>query len=197
MLTAMSLGLNREQMDQIPPGVTMDKVSERVAREGKIIREEPVRGVQKPMSGPKESDSPIKVGVTGEEQGARPKETLRVTDVRTVTWPRPPPSYPLTRSPDITQALEEVVPTPARSTLAGNAKPLGMMGNEHLYRTKPPKCWADEEPYTTLSARKEGSTWKMPPGINLAACVHAVRRGDTDPERRIYSLEGRVEGVLG
>jgi len=139
----------------------------------------------------------MKVGVIGDGRGARPKETLRISDVKTVTWSKPPPSYPLARSPDITQALEEVAPTLAHSTLAGSVKPLGMMGNEHLYRTKPPKCWADEEPYATLSARKECSSWKMPPGINLAACVHAVRRGDTDPECLIYSLEGTVEGALG
>ena len=178
MLTAANLGLTREQMNRVPAHIGW--------KELKDWAQETNLGQKKKVE--------VKVELVETEEGVEKKIKSQLSNAEIVEWPDPP--YPLVRKPDITKAFEVAAPILTQSPLAEEVKPLGLMGHEYFYRPHPPRRWADEETNAVQFAKKESGVWKMPPGVNLAACVHAVRQGDIDPEHIIYGLEGRVELAL-
>jgi len=178
-LYAASLGVTREQMDCAPAQIGWKEFT-KWAHETSL-------GQQKKVE--------VKVEVVETEEGVKKKIKSQLSNAGVVEWSDPP--YPLVRKPDITKAFEVAAPILTQNPLAEEVKPLGLMGNEYFYRCRPPRRWADEETHAIQVDKRENGVWKMPPGINLAACIHAVRQGDTDPEHLIYGLEGRVELALG
>jgi len=178
IITATSLGMTREQTDHVLAHIGWKELTD-WARETNLGQKKKVE---------------VKVELVETEEGTEKKIRSQLSNPGVVEWPDPP--FLLVRKPDITRAFEVAAPILTQSPLAEEVKPLGMMGHEYFYRPRPPRRWVDEETHAVQVAKKESGVWKMPPGINLAACVHAVRQGDTDPEHLIYGLEGRVELAL-